>query len=111
MRAVALRMQSCVRASDTIARVGGDEFVVLLPHIEATADALSVANKIHGVLKQPFQLQSAVTATVSISSSLGIAVYPDHASDELTLMRQADAAMYQAKTAGRNQVVLFAPTE
>jgi diguanylate cyclase (GGDEF)-like protein/PAS domain S-box-containing protein len=111
MRAVALRLQSCVRASDTIARVGGDEFVVLLPHIEATADALSVADKVHGVLKQPFQLQSAVTATVSISSSLGIAVYPDHASDELTLMRQADAAMYQAKTAGRNQVVLFAPTE
>jgi diguanylate cyclase (GGDEF)-like protein len=100
-----------VRASDTIARVGGDEFVLLLPHIEAIADALSVADKVHGVLKQQFQLQSAVTATVSISSSLGIAVYPDHASDELTLMRQADAAMYQAKTAGRNQVVLFAPTE
>ncbi len=111
MRAVALRLQSCVRASDTIARVGGDEFVLLLPHIEAIADALSVADKVHGVLKQQFQLQSAVTATVSISSSLGIAVYPDHASDELTLMRQADAAMYQAKTAGRNQVVLFAPTE
>jgi diguanylate cyclase (GGDEF)-like protein/PAS domain S-box-containing protein len=111
MRAVALRLQSCVRASDTIARVGGDEFVVLLPHIEVTADALSVAEKIHGMLKQPFHLQNAVSATVSISSSLGIAVYPDHATDELKLMRQADAAMYQAKTAGRNQVVLFAPTE
>jgi diguanylate cyclase (GGDEF)-like protein/PAS domain S-box-containing protein len=111
IQAVALRLQSCVRASDTIARVGGDEFVVLLPHIEVTPDALGVAEKIHGVLKQPFHLQNAVTATVSISSSLGIAVYPDHATDEMTLMRQADSAMYQAKTAGRNQVVLFAPTE
>ncbi len=111
MQAVAQRLQSCVRESDTVARVGGDEFVVLIPHIEETPDAMHVAEKIHGVLKQPFHLESAVTATVSISSSLGIAVYPDHAADEMALMRQADAGMYQAKTAGRDQVVLFAPTE
>ena len=111
MQAVALRLQSCVRASDTIARVGGDEFVVLLPHIEATQDALNVAEKIHNVLNQPFHLHSAVTTTVNISSSQGVAIFPDHGADELTLMRQADAAMYQAKIAGRDRVVLFTPTE
>ena len=111
MQAVALRLQSCVRASDTIARVGGDEFVVLLPHIEANPDALSVAEKIHNALNQPFHLHHAVTATVNISSSQGVAIFPDHGADELTLMRQADAAMYQAKIAGRDRVVLFTPTE
>ena len=111
MQAVALRLQSCVRASDTIARVGGDEFVVLLPHIEATPDAMSVAQKIHNALNQPFHLHSAVTATVNISSSQGVAIFPDHGADELTIMRHADAAMYQAKIAGRDRVVLFTPTE
>lgn len=111
MQAVALRLQACVRASDTIARVGGDEFVVLLPHIETTPDALSVAEKIHNVLNQPFYLHSAVTATVNISSSQGVAIFPDHGADELTLMRQADAAMYRAKIAGRDRIVLFTPTE
>ena len=111
LQAVAQRLQSCVRESDTIARVGGDEFVVLLPHIETTPDAVGVAEKIHELLKQPLHLQGAVTATVNISSSLGIGIYPDHAEDEVTLVRRADAAMYQAKTAGRDQVVLFAPTE
>ena len=105
--AVAHRLQACVRESDTVARVGGDEFVVLLPRIDAAQDALGVAEKIHEVLKQPFTLPEG--ATVSISSSSGIALYPDHARDETTLMSHADAAMYQAKAAGRDRYVLFEP--
>lgn len=105
LQAVAHRLQACVRESDTVARVGGDEFVVLLPRIDAAQDALGVAEKIHEVLKQPFPLNQGVV--VSISSSSGIALYPDHASDEATLTNHADAAMYQAKAAGRDRYVLF----
>ena len=107
LQAVAQRLQACVRASDTVARLGGDEFVVLLPTVEAAQDALGVAEKIHAALRQPFTLSEG--KEVSISSSTGIAIYPDHARDEGTLTSHADAAMYQAKTAGRDRFVLFAP--
>lgn len=106
--AVAQRLRACTRESDTTARVGGDEFVVLLPHIEAVQDALAVAEKIQMALRQPFALANGVTA--HISSSAGIAIYPDHADDEAVLTRHADAAMYQAKTAGRDRFILFSPT-
>lgn len=107
LQAMAHRLQACVRESDTVARVGGDEFVVLLPSIDAAQDALGVAEKIHKALKQPFTLSEG--ETVSISSSSGIAIYPDHARDETTLTSHADAAMYQAKAAGRDRFVMFHP--
>ena len=105
LQAVAHRLQACVRESDTVARIGGDEFVVLLPGIEAVQDALGVAEKIHAALKQPFALPEG--QKVNISSSSGIAIYPEHGRDEATLTSHADAAMYQAKTAGRDRFVLF----
>lgn len=105
--AVAQRLQACVRESDTVARVGGDEFVVLLPNIDAVQDALGVAEKIHGALKQLFILPEG--QEVSISSSLGVSIYPEHGSDEATLMGHADAAMYQAKSSGRDKFLMFAP--
>lgn len=109
LQAMAHRLQACVRESDTVARVGGDEFVVLLPSIDAAQDALGVAEKIHKALKQPFTLSEG--ETVSISSSSGIAIYPDHARDETTLTSHADAAMYQAKAAGRDRFVMFQPAD
>jgi diguanylate cyclase (GGDEF)-like protein/PAS domain S-box-containing protein len=105
--AVAHRLQACVRESDTVARMGGDEFVVLLPSIDAAENALWVAEKIHAALREPFTFSDG--GTVSISSSAGIALYPDHALDEATLTSHADAAMYQAKAAGRDRFVLFQP--
>ena len=103
--AVAQRLQTCVRESDTVARVGGDEFVVLLPVIEAAPNALRVAQKIHDALVQPFTLSAG--QTVSISSSTGIAIYPEHGSNEAELTQNADTAMYQAKAAGRDRFVVF----
>lgn len=105
LRAIAQRLQACVRESDTVARMGGDEFVVLLTSIATVQDALGVAEKIHAALKQPFTLPQG--HEVSISSSSGIAIYPEHGRDEATLTSHADAAMYQAKTAGRDRFVLF----
>lgn len=109
LKTVASRLQACVRESDTVARIGGDEFVVLLPSIEAAHDALGVAEKIHAALKQPFTLPEG--QQVSISSSAGIAIYPEHGHDEATLTSHADAAMYQAKADGRDRFVLFQPAD
>lgn len=104
LKEAAIRMQGCIRASDTIARIGGDEFVVLLPIIESDRDATLVADKIRQSLCQPFDL---ARHTIRISSSIGIAIYPDDGSDEKTLLNNADAAMYYAKACGCNTVKLF----
>ena len=106
--AVAQRIHHCVREVDTAARLGGDEFVVLLPSIEVPDQALMVAEKIRQALNQPFELPGG--HVVSISSSSGVAVYPDHGEDEITLSKAADAAMYQAKALGRNNVQRFGPS-
>lgn len=105
LQVVAQRLLACVRESDTVARVGGDEFVVLLPAIDVVPDALAVAEKIHDALIAPFALSGG--HCVSISSSIGIAIYPEHGSNEVELTRHADAAMYEAKATGRDQFVVF----
>ncbi len=100
----AQRMQACVRDADTVGRLGGDEFVVLLADIEQDQDALLVAGKIGNALHQPFELDG---RHLVISSSIGVAIYPEHGSDELSLSQSADAAMYRAKESGGNRVRLF----
>lgn len=107
LQSVAHRLRTCVRESDTVARVGGDEFVVLLDGIRQSLDAMQVAEKIHAVLLEPFRLVSG--QSVHISSSAGIAMYPEHGQDEATLSHHADVAMYAAKSAGRDQYVVFDP--
>ncbi|MFE0753786.1 diguanylate cyclase domain-containing protein [Inquilinus sp. NPDC058860] len=95
LAAVAARVRDRLRKTDLVARLGGDEFGVLLAPVTETADALQVADDILASLRQPIRLPDgdAVTASVSI----GIAVFPDHAGDGATLLRQADTAMYLAK--------------
>jgi diguanylate cyclase (GGDEF)-like protein len=97
-------MQGCVREMDTVARIGGDEFVVLLPVIENEQDALIVAEKIRFALNQSFEIAG---QSLSISSSAGIAIYPEHGESENELTGNADIAMYHAKESGRNNVKLF----
>lgn len=109
LKEVAKRIQDCVRESDTVGRIGGDEFVVLLPTIEDEQDVLVVAKKIHHALNQPFELPG--YQGPNISSSIGIAIYPDHGCDEIQLSKNADDAMYHAKAHGRNRVELYQPTQ
>ncbi len=101
---VSARIQSCLRASDTVGRLGGDEFVVVLPDIDNNAE--DVANKIRKTLEESFVMDNGVV--LNISSSIGVAIYLQHASNQTMLMECADKAMYEAKKRGRNKVVFFA---
>jgi diguanylate cyclase (GGDEF)-like protein/PAS domain S-box-containing protein len=102
----AKRLQECVRGSDTVSRRGGDEFVVLLSAIASNQDALLVAEKIRSLIEQPFHLAG---LELRISSSIGVALYPEHGSGEERLEHCADTAMYRAKEGGRNAVRLYDP--
>ncbi|MEI7613083.1 MAG: diguanylate cyclase [Betaproteobacteria bacterium] len=104
LKAVAERMQQCVRDSDTLARIGGDEFVVVLSGIGEGLDALGVAEKIRLALNTPFELVEGIVA--DIACSIGVALYPEHGLTEKSLFKKADDAMYQAKDLGRNRVHL-----
>jgi diguanylate cyclase (GGDEF)-like protein/PAS domain S-box-containing protein len=105
LQEAARRISGCVRASDTVGRIGGDEFVVLLSRIDTEGAALQVAEKVRAALGSPFTLAG---RTVQLSCSIGIALYPDHGDDDLALAHHADLAMYRAKEGGRNAVRLFA---
>jgi diguanylate cyclase (GGDEF)-like protein/PAS domain S-box-containing protein len=98
------QMLLTVRESDTLARIGGDEFMVLLPSIERKEDALTVAEKIRLALCQSMLVEG---HTICISSSIGIAIYPEHGTNGIDLIKLADDAMYMAKASGRNIVKLY----
>ena len=98
----AQRILHCLRQSDTVARIGGDEFVVLLGHIEHQAAAEQLANKIRLALNAPFALAGQL---LQVFPSIGLALYPLHSTTDTGLLQRADSAMYQAKKAGGNQVV------
>ena len=99
LQGVATRIRQQVRESDTVARVGGDEFTVILPGIGRREEAETVARKIIAAFASPFQLDSQ-KRSVGIGTSIGIALYPADALDADALVRAADAAMYRAKQEG-----------
>lgn len=103
LQAVADRLRQCVRASDTVSRIGGDEFVVLLESVERVDNALAVAEKIRGRLNQPFQLRE---HSLMMIPSIGVALYPEHGEEPGGLLEQADKAMYVAKNGGGNRIEL-----
>jgi diguanylate cyclase (GGDEF)-like protein len=103
IRLVAARIRGVVRKTDTIARYGGDEFVVLLEMAPDQAGLVSAATKILEVLSAPFSIEG---AHCHVRASLGLAIYPDHARDGDDLLRKADFAMYGAKAKGRNRIQL-----
>ena len=107
LRQVAQRFNNCVRDTDTVARFGGDEFVVLLHNIKSEADATHVAGKLVDRLSQPFLLAG---REIIIGASIGIAMHPGDADTAEMLIRNADLAMYKAKQSGRNQIHFFTST-
>jgi diguanylate cyclase (GGDEF)-like protein/PAS domain S-box-containing protein len=103
LRAVGERLSEAVRLEDTVARVGGDEFLLLLPHLAATEDAARTAQKLLDTFATPFSIDG---HELHVSASVGAALFPDDGTDADTLLRNADAAMYFAKESGRNNYQL-----
>jgi diguanylate cyclase (GGDEF)-like protein/PAS domain S-box-containing protein len=104
LKEVARRLVKQLRVVDTICRTGGDEFVVVLPEIKRSADAASVAQKIIENLSQPVKIEE---RDLTVTPSIGIAVFPEDGRDAETLIRNADAAMYAAKEMGRSNYQFF----
>jgi diguanylate cyclase (GGDEF)-like protein/PAS domain S-box-containing protein len=104
LQAVSGRLAACARGSDTIARIGGDEFVVLLGDLDQPEDARHVAQKVLDALSEPVMID---THELKVTPSIGICAYPHDGEDVETLMRNADTAMYHAKQTGRNNYQFF----
>ncbi|MBV8633500.1 MAG: EAL domain-containing protein, partial [Burkholderiaceae bacterium] len=107
LKQASARLRSSVRASDTVARMGGDEFTIILDEITDAADVTRIAQDILKRMAEPFQLGEEVAF---ISSSIGITFYPEDATEIATLLKNADQAMYAAKAAGRNTFHHFMPS-
>ncbi len=97
---VAARLRGSVRETDTVARIGGDEFIVLIPDLHLAAEAESIADKIVSAISEPIIVEN---NKVLISVSIGVCTSPAEGNDAEKLMKCADAAMYKAKTAGKNK--------
>ena len=104
LKAVAERLSGTLRKSDTVARFGGDEFVLIFPNMEVIEEAIQVVQKIIDRFHKPFLID---THQLVVTTSIGIAVYPNDGMDEEILMKNADIAMYQAKQAGRARYQLY----
>ena len=104
LKQVAHRLKENIRGADTVARQGGDEFVVLLSSIESSRQAARVASKIISTITHPFQVAG---RDLQIGTSIGIALFPDDGRDADTLLKHADMAMYLAKESGRGKFTFF----
>lgn len=104
----ARRLVSCVRETDTVARIGGDEFAIVLSEMSADDEAEQIARRTVALLNEPYYLDA---GTAHISGCVGIALYPLHGRESEELLRNADVALYAAKQGGRNTYRVFAPTD
>ena len=106
LQQVALRLKGCLRRCDTLSRIGGDEFTVVLPELNDRRDAAMIAEKFVDCLHQPFQLAGHI---VHVSASIGISLFPQDGNSLEDLVRSADMAMYHMKSAGKNGFTFFDP--
>jgi diguanylate cyclase (GGDEF)-like protein/PAS domain S-box-containing protein len=108
LRAAAARVQQTVGAQHTVARLSGDEFTVVLEDVRSMEDAETIAQQIIDAFKQPLSFGERLE--LSVSPSIGISLYPDHAQVPTDLLKHADTAMYQAKAAGRHTYQVYSET-
>ncbi len=106
LKQVAARLKGSLREVDTVSRLGGDEFTAVVPGLRNERDAEAIARKVLAAVSEPALLPD---LELSVSCSIGVAIYPDHATDEDELLRRADTAMYQVKREGKNAVGMFDP--
>jgi diguanylate cyclase (GGDEF)-like protein len=106
LQGLAERLIVSVREDDTVARMGGDEFTLLLPNVGRMEDAARLAGKLLEAVAQPFQIDG---QDLFVTTSVGVSLYPGDGEDAETLLKNADRAMYRAKEMGRNNYQLFAP--
>ena len=106
LQQVSGRLTRAVRTGDTVGRLGGDEFAVVLSNLSSTQDASLVAQKIMAAFNEPFQLDG---SEIYITVSIGITLYPNDSTDQDTLIKNADSAMYRAKDVGRNGYQFYTP--
>jgi len=106
LKAVSERLKNTLRKSDTVARMGGDEFMIILPEIAHEYDAGMVAEKIIEVFRRPFRLE---TKELSVTTSVGVSIFPKDGADTDTLIKNADIAMYCSKGLGRNKYTCYSP--
>lgn len=104
LQETAHRLVECVRASDTVSRQGGDEFIIILRQIRESADPAQIARKMLAAMSEPFFIDN---QELRVSGSIGIALYPTDGEEEAVLIKNADAAMYHAKKLGRNNYQFF----
>ena len=105
LQRVAERLTNTTREGDTVARMGGDEFLVLLPEVAGVKGTCEIAERILERFRLPWVLAG---REFNVTASIGIAMYPQHGEDSETLLRNADTAMYRAKDQGRDNFYLFA---
>lgn len=108
LQAVAQRLLVSVRSSDTVARMGGDEFTIVLTEMKTPEDPRIVAQNVLEALGKPFVLNE---HTIEVTASIGISLYPKNGQDVQTLMKQADIAMYIAKGSGKNKYHFYCESE
>jgi diguanylate cyclase (GGDEF)-like protein len=104
LKTVSTRLTAVIRSSDTLARIGGDEFVLVMLETKRREDATDIAGRILDSFTEPLSIDG---SEVRLSTSIGIAIYPDDATDLETLVKKSDAAMYYSKGHGRNQFKFF----
>lgn len=104
LQETAKRMSACIRESDVIGRIGGDEFLILLADIDSEQGAIIAAQKIQQCLEAPFAIEN---QSEVLSCSIGIAIFPHHGSSEAEIAKNADTAMYEVKSKGKKGIRVF----
>lgn len=108
LRVATMRLAKALRDSDTLARVGGDEFVAVLPGAVTESEIRIVSGRLIAALQSPFEVDG---HTIYVGASVGVAVYPEHGEDEIKLLAHADTAMYRAKETGKARCVIYSPQQ